>query len=227
MGVSIRKSPNGVRSERKSPQRASFRPELGQRVFKSAVEIYEASFPKNERQPTNVIVERILSRKEILYLGRVKGEVVLAALVFPLEGTDFLLLDYVAVKKQHRGRGIGRQFLSFLLDLLKHSSKRFVFELEDPALGRNKSQRRRRISLYREFGAKQLAGVSYILPKLSGSRTTKMVMMIMPCREETTLSGELVRTLLTTIYRDVYNLDSGDPLVKSTLSTVGEMVEVV
>jgi GNAT superfamily N-acetyltransferase len=191
-----------------------------------AIKIYEASFPKNERQLPSVLTGRILSNRETLYVGRKAGEVVFMALLLPLRGTDCILLDYMAVGKQYRNRGIGREFLSFITDTLRGTTKHLILELEDPTIGRNKRQRRSRIQFYRNHGAKMLRGVRYVLPKLSGTRTTRMVMMITPPPAARTLPGEYVRKLLVTIYKDAYSLRSNHPLVQTTLNSVKARVVV-
>ena len=63
-------------------------------VFK----IYEASFPANERQTLETLKIRLKENKEVFFAAKLQNELVGIGLLFDLLGSDFLLLDYLAVK---------------------------------------------------------------------------------------------------------------------------------
>ncbi|HYE55723.1 MAG TPA: hypothetical protein VD996_12810, partial [Chitinophagaceae bacterium] len=79
--------------------------------FKAATDIYLHSFPVNERQALETIKERIGKGLNQLYIGRADNEVVFVALLWPLSGTDFILLDYMATHALHRGKSIASLFM--------------------------------------------------------------------------------------------------------------------
>lgn len=75
-------------------------------VFK----IYQNSFPANERQTLETLKIRLKEKKEVLFAAKINNEMVGIGFLFDLLGSDFLLLDYLAVKQNHRGKQIGRLF---------------------------------------------------------------------------------------------------------------------
>jgi GNAT superfamily N-acetyltransferase len=193
--------------------------------FDGAIRIYEESFPPNERHPSSVIKGRVKSGKEEMFVGLLQGEVVLMALIWPLKSTDFILLDYIAVKKQYRGQSIGSRFMSRICDLPGYGNKIIILEVENPGFGENREQRQRRVSFYRALGALELSGVRYILPPLSGAVPTDMILMVLPMRQNTKLQGDLVRKIVLKIYGELYGLDEGSSLVRLTMSSIQDIVE--
>ena len=67
-------------------------------AFREAVNIYTEAIPKAEQQKVSVIKRRVKTGKEHLIVGRKDGKVVCMALIYLLQD-DFMLIDYLAVKK--------------------------------------------------------------------------------------------------------------------------------
>ena len=84
--------------------------------FSEAIQIYNESFPSNERQPLAVIIKRIKKGNAKLYVGYHKDEIVCIALLYHFNRSDFVFLDYMAVIKKFRDHKIGSSFFSFLLE---------------------------------------------------------------------------------------------------------------
>lgn len=76
-------------------------------AFREAVNIYTEAIPKAEQQKVSVIKRRVKTGKEHLIVGRKDGKVVCMALIYLLQDADFMLIDYLAVKKQYLQQGIG------------------------------------------------------------------------------------------------------------------------
>lgn len=195
--------------------------------FAQAMAIYVAEFPQNERHPVNLIRERVQRGSNILYVGRIKNEVVFVALLWPLDNTDFILLDYMATKETHQNRGIGSGFMKNMRDSLLPKEKRFVIEVEALKHETNKQQRQRRLSFYKRNGAKQMKDVKYVLPALDGGEPTEMILMVFPGYDGSGMTGEAVKNLLIQIYRELYNRDQDDVLLNSFLNTIGDHVELI
>jgi len=64
--------------------------------FEAAIQIYIASFHENERRPNASIIEMLECGRSRLIAGEARGEIVFMALLYPLNGTPFLLGDYLA-----------------------------------------------------------------------------------------------------------------------------------
>jgi GNAT superfamily N-acetyltransferase len=144
-----------------------------------------------------------------MFAGSLDGRVVLMGVLWPIEGTSFVLLDYLAVRKDMRGRGLGTIFLKNALELNDTPEKHLLMEVEDPTVGDDREQRKKRISFYRRSGARTMSGVRYLLPPL-GSGPTKMV-----------------RLAICSIYKGLYGRPGDDPLLNSFIDEVPETVELV
>lgn len=195
--------------------------------FEEAMAIYVTQFPKNERHPVTLIRERVQRGSNKLYVGRITNEVVFVALLWPLDNTDFILLDYMATKETHQSRGIGSSFMKNMRNLLTEKQKRFVIEVEVLKHDTNKRERERRLSFYKRVGAQEMKDVKYILPGLDGGEPTEMILMLFPSYDGSGLTGEAVKNLLIQIYRELYNRDQDDVLLNSFLNTVGDRVELI
>jgi len=84
------------------------------REFDEAMAIYVQAFPANERHPVSTIGDRVRQGLNRLYVGSTNDEIAFLALLWPLQNTDFILLDYIATKDEHRGKGIASAFLKKL-----------------------------------------------------------------------------------------------------------------
>ncbi len=148
--------------------------------FEDAIKIYIESFPPNERHSIATIKTRIESGYYRLFIGRLENEVVFMALFWPLKNTEFILFDYMAVKKNYRNKGIGTKFLENIFDILKVKDRYLILEVENPEYGDNKEQRKKRVAFYKRHGAKIMKNLRYILPPIGGGAPTEMLLMILP-----------------------------------------------
>lgn len=186
----------------------------------AALAIYQDSFPASERHPLQRIRDRLLSGRNQLQVGLSGDKVVFMALLWPLSGSDFIVLDYMATRKEHRRRGIGSEFLRHFAQELSESSRHAIMEVENPAYGNNTAQRQARVDFYRRNGARLLQGLRYVLPPLHGDQATEMTLMVFPGYPAGTISGDLARTLIVRLYRELYDRCDDDALLKSFIDTI-------
>jgi len=198
--------------------------------FKEAMRIYTESFPPNERHPVETVKHRLENGLYRLYIGKSGNKVVLAALLYPLKNTNFILFDYMAIDKHHRNRGIGTEFVRTLVKSLRKNkaNKYLILEVENPDCGDNREQRRRRLSLYRRLGAKEMKNVRYILPALSGGNSpTEMILMVLPNYNNGKMKGTLARKLIRRVYWELYNRGRNDKLLNKFINDIGDTVKLV
>jgi GNAT superfamily N-acetyltransferase len=198
--------------------------------FKKAMKIYTESFPPNERQPVCTVRKRVKERLYRMFVGTLENKVVFMALLYPLKGTKFILLDYMATDTTFRNKGIGAKFVKNLLSELKDdiSKEHIILEVENPKHGDNKENRKRRIEFYKRLGAREIKNVRYVLPPLSGNTPTKMMLMILSkSNNKRTIDGNLVKRLITQIYRELYNRGKTDIFLNSFIHQVGDSVEII
>jgi ribosomal protein S18 acetylase RimI-like enzyme len=189
-------------------------------AFAEALGIYERAFPPNERQRPELIRELLEKQLYRMVVGRLGEQVVCMALLWAPGDKRFLLLDYLAVHEQYRGLGMGHNLLRALCAMPGIAGKYLLIEAEDPQHGLNREMRTRRVAFYRRNGARQLLGVRYILPPLSGDAPTEMILMILPDFPEGSLPGSLVRELVISIYAGLYGRGPDDLLLRQILESI-------
>jgi GNAT superfamily N-acetyltransferase len=195
--------------------------------FTQAIDIYTQSIPATGRQPVDTIKERINSGKEYLYVGVKDDQVSMMALIYPLADTQFVLLDYLAVKDEHRKHGIGSEFLKKITEITGLKNKLFLCEVDDPKIGSEQEQetRQRRVYFYRKNGAKILKHVHYVLPPLQGNTPTDMILLVISKNDRMVwIAGDAVKEAIVQIYRELYGRDETDPLLSPVMASIQPQV---
>lgn len=191
-------------------------------LFESAMRIYLDCFPANERQPSEVVHERVRSGKSVFFAAVDQDECVGMAMLWDFKGIPFVLLDYLAIREDRQGTGIGSGFFRFLSEEISRRRKRIVIEVEHPGSGTNTAQRRRRIRFYLDNGAGILQGVPYLLPPLDGTTATDMLLMISPAKDCPVMRHDEIRELIMRLYLELYRRDGQDSLLNSFISQIPE-----
>lgn len=131
---------------------------------------YREAFPREERKPFRIIVNMYRQGKSDLWLWQENGQ--FAGFAATINGNDLVLLDYFAVAKSFRGRGIGTKALAQLQN--RYCDRGLFVEIERIYSGAdNLAQREKRKQFYRNCGMKELgvdACVFGVEMELLGSR---------------------------------------------------------
>jgi hypothetical protein len=195
--------------------------------FTQAIDIYTQSIPATERQTVDTIKERINSGKENLYIAEKDGETRMMALLYPLQGTQFVLLDYLAVKEEHRKHGVGSEFLKKINEITGLKNSLLLCEVEDPKTGSEQEQetRQRRVYFYRKNGAKILKHVRYLLPPLQGNTPTDMILLVISKNDRMVwIAGDAIKEAIVQIYSELYGRDETDPLLSPVMESIQPQV---
>ena len=152
--------------------------------FVEAMKIYIEAFPSNERQSIELIKYRIQTGENKLYLAFVDDVVVSIAILWNIENSDFILLDYLAVKDHYRDSHIGSEMMQFISNAARDKNKHLLIDLEHPMYGSNRLEREKRLDFYLKNGAFILKNTPYYLPSLDDSSATEMLLLIIPLDKE-------------------------------------------
>ena len=185
--------------------------------FGKAINIYNESFPSNEKQPLSLIKKRITEKKSNLFVGLVNEEVICMALLWDFKDLEFVLLDYMAVDKEYRNNKFGTCLFKFLSNKLNSRNKYMIIEVENYLFGNNKELRKKRINFYIRNGAYVLHEIPYLLPSLDGTHPTEMNLMISPKYRKEMINGDKIEKLITQLYIDLYGKTENNNLLLSIL----------
>ncbi len=191
--------------------------------FNEAIEIYNESFPDKEKRPLNDLKNNI-NESEKLFIGKYNDLTIMLSIIWEIENTDYLFLDYLAVKKEYRNKRIGTNFLKNIFNIFKNYNN-VIFEVENPEEGENKNQRIKRINFYKKLGAKELTGFKYFLPPRNGE-IENMVLMILSRNQNEVLNGEKIENVLSLIYKYVYHRDNNDETLKNIVNDIPEKIQL-
>lgn len=185
--------------------------------FVKAINIYNESFPSNEKQPLSLIKKRITETTSNLFVGLLNDEVTCMALLWDFKDLEFVLLDYMAVDKEHRNNKFGTSLFKFLSDTINSCNKYMIIEVENYLFGNNIELRKKRINFYLRNGAYALHEIPYMLPSLDDTLPTEMTLMISPRYQKDMIEFEKIEKLIKQLYRDLYGKTENDNLLLSIL----------
>lgn len=125
------------------------------RIYK----LYQVSFPDSERKPFSRIVKMYRKGEADIWYFEKEGR--FAGLSTTINGSEQILIDYLAIAEDRRGEGIGSASLQLLRQ--QYSGKGVFLEIES-AFDEcdNKEERVRRRSFYLKNGMKSMGVMAYL-----------------------------------------------------------------
>lgn len=182
------------------------------------VGLYEQAFPVNERQPNQVIANRLEQKECKLYVADMNNTFLGFAILWNFESNEILFLDYLAVDENYRNQGIGKFLMAKLIDEASENKYRLLIEIENPNEGGNLEERNSRYEFYKRFGFKHIAFVDYMLPPLNGSDPTSMFLLTLP--EIFIEEKDKLCSIIKELYAKVYNRLDDDWCLLQVLKTI-------
>jgi GNAT superfamily N-acetyltransferase len=189
------------------------------------IRIYEESFPRDERDESDALLESIASGDRTCHIVYADGDLVGLAVLYTLSADHVPFLEYLAVDSGHRSRGIGSRFLRHITDRLRSAEQRtpgVVFEVETPehAASDDRLLRQRRIEFYTRNGAVLVdCARAYEAPNLAGDGTVPYLLMWLPLNPDIReLKGDMLRACVEAILTESYGLSPDDRLVTGVLA---------
>ena len=136
--------------------------------------LYERAFPKSEKKPFNLILDKCAEGSMQIYAITDDGEEFLGLAIFILEGR-LALLDYLAIEEDKRGGGVGSAVIKEISRIFPN--KVLLLEIEDPdeSEADNTAERVRRFGFYTRLGLRPmpykvwLFGVKMLIMTLGAS----------------------------------------------------------
>jgi GNAT superfamily N-acetyltransferase len=198
--------------------------------FRELYEIYAASIAVRERKPEAWLCAMVRAPEYRVSVMKGAGHVEGFSILFSPPAEGFALLEYMAVVRQRRNRGVGSA-------LFKQTVQRavapgapslpIVLEVDsDREACDDRQIRTRRQHFYRRLGCVRIAGLRYILPLPGHGPAPEMDLMVYRAEPLRQLPKSELERWLRTIYRDVYRCSSDDPRIAQMLGAVSDPVQL-
>ncbi len=184
--------------------------------FREAMHIYMAEF-HSSRLPIRKIRSLLRTGSYQLFVAQGAERVLAMALIWECTRPAFIHLDYIAVKREWKGRGIGTALYRWLIENMGKLSPRarlLTLEVEDDLL-----------NFYRRSQTRVLHDVPYLFPAQRGP--IPMHLMVYDHQERRTLSRAVVQEIICALYRGIHNRRADDALLRSFISRVPRQVSLV
>ena len=119
--------------------------------------LYLSAFPREERKPFDLICK--MYQKGTTDVWCLMRDAKFVGLGITINGPELILLDYFAIEKKHRQKGVGSAALPALM--AHYGDKGFFLEIESTLEDApNKAQRLRRKAFYLSCGLRELGATA-------------------------------------------------------------------
>ncbi len=191
--------------------------------FKQVEGIYLASFPESQIRPTKMITRMLqFDPNYHLILAQRYDTIVGFSLLYAFKDLNAAFLDFMAIERAYRDRGLGSSLLRYTVNESKQlmtNSIGMIFEIErEKATEHDMNRfRHRRIRFYIRLGAKTFDNVHYMLLNLHRGDPEDMHLMIIQNQDLAYLEKSFVIRIIKGIYRTLYDcLDDSNLLELTT-----------
>lgn len=174
--------------------------------FPKLYEDMQQQFPPCELYPYSAFLQWLNhdGYRILLYKRISDGELLGYALVYPIENSNILWIDYLAVMKKYQSCGIGKALFRAILQKYCGPFDGMLFSVEhvsqdDP---QQALAQERRIAFYESLGAHRLHA-NFLQPTENGS--FPMYLYFMPCRGYTTISRAVQIQSITQMYEYLFS----------------------
>ena len=192
--------------------------ERDSRLFADSMAIIRGSISEDTQLPQPRL-ERLLAGGGYQLFAYADGEQAEgAALVYFAEGLRFVWLDYLAIRFDLRGRGLGSALFREIAALAAKRSPPpdwVLLEVDDDREGDEQHQVTcaRRINFYQRLEAKLLENVPYRFP-CAFAAPIPMRLMVRPLRQDATLTSDDLRSVVREIFGEIHDRGADDDLLR-------------
>ena len=198
--------------------------------FEALYAIYCESIGLREQKCRADLAAMVSKPNYRLLLAQDDCSVVGFSIVFVASSESFCLLEYMAVDKSNRGRGVGAELFEETVGVVYRSRGAIPILLEvdsEREPSPDQAQRRRRQNFYRRLGCRRIADCAYILPLPGENAPPEMDLFVYVPEPAPTIRRAKLERWLKLIYRDVYGCSADDRRIAIMLDGVSDPIELV
>lgn len=180
--------------------------------FAELLALYTAAFPAAERKSVDVLQRMLANPRYRFFVASAQGVCAALAIVALIEDGGAALLEYMAVRSELRGQGFGRLlFAETARTVLGPHGSTLLIEVESDHLpGPTQAQQTRRKLFYRSLGAREIEGLSWVMPPVADTPPPPMNLFAF-APHRSTLPKDTLQRWLARIYVEVYGQNEDDP----------------
>ena len=171
----------------------------------SVFELYKNDFAPCE-QKTYEHLKKLINKGNyrLLLLKDSESSAIISYMLLYLDRPRALWVDYLAVSNEHRGTGIGTEFINLIAEKYKPDYKGIFFEVEKPDSKNELTlhYQKKRIKFYERLGAKRLE-VSYKLPTREGD--LPMLLYFLPLQDISFISQDFIWNSICAEHDEVHS----------------------
>lgn len=199
----------------------------GEIAFDGLLRVYTAAHPASERKSADAL-RQMIERPEYLFLAVTEAEVVVGfAIAIALADCDGVLIEYMAVDAEHRGRGIGKLLFRAIAGWPEALDRFLLAEVDSAAAALSQGDDRvRRKNFYRRLGCRQIEGLVYVMPPVTSAVPPPMDVLVYRRELPACVEKEHVRRWLEAIYAQVYGVAAGDPRIDAMLDGLADCISL-
>jgi GNAT superfamily N-acetyltransferase len=151
------------------------------------------------------------------------------SIVFVAGGESFCLLEYMALDKSYRGRGVGAELFEATVGTVykERGAIPILVEVDsDREPSPDRVERRRRQNFYRRLGCRRITDCAYILPLPGENAPPEMDLFVYVPGPAPTIRRAKLERWLKLIYRDVYGCSADDRRIAIMLDGVSDPIDL-
>ncbi|MDE3147883.1 MAG: GNAT family N-acetyltransferase [Acidobacteriota bacterium] len=196
--------------------------------FAELVRIYSEAHPASERKSV-AMLSSMVERPEYLFQVVSQANQVLGfAIVLCFVDSDACLLEYMAVERKWRSRGIGKFLFTELVKLQEISERYLLAEVDsDKAETADKKDRTRRKDFYRRLGCREIEKICYIMPQVSSALPPAMDLLVYRRMLPDSIERTDLRKWLQSCYVQVYGKAESDPRIETMLKDLPAVLRLI
>jgi GNAT superfamily N-acetyltransferase len=193
--------------------------------FAAFFAIYEHSLPRRERKDATSLRAMCQSADYRIVVAKKAGMV--AGFFVLFVGSSIALLEYLAVRAELRGGGIGAALYRRARGEAGGRSMPLLIEIDSEREGAGDAAvRARRKSFYRGMGCRMIEDLCYVLPLPGEDAPALMDLLVDDPQSRCALAKQTVACWLSEVYTRVYGCAADDPRLLRTLDSLPEDIRL-
>ena len=187
-------------------------------AFEGLHTIYVDVFPLSERKPRDRLLAMLNTAAYVFIVGEAGGDVLCFAITRILEGAGAALLEYMGVRRDLQGKGLGGRTFRGVVGHPSLAGMTLLLEVEDERGLDPSGDEARRKAFYRDLGCREVAGLAYVMPTVADGAPPPMNILTHGAASGAPVARATLTGWLQAIYAQVYGRPRTDPAIAAMVS---------